>query len=55
MHKVIVERIDGPPLMLINGELAKCWRFMRAFEDTRESSAIPTILLPAHTPLRVAS
>lgn len=46
IHKVIVERADMPPLMLVNGELAECWRFMRAYEDTQEPCAVPSVLLP---------
>lgn len=47
MNKVIVERVGEPPLMLINGELARGWRFMRAWEDMQEPSSVPSILLPA--------
>lgn len=47
IHEVIVERIDGPPLLILNGEPAKCWRFMRAWEDTREPPHIPTTAIPA--------
>lgn len=46
IHKVVVERADGPPLMLVNGQLAQCWRFMRAFEDTQEPPTVPSVLLP---------
>lgn len=43
---LIVERDDEPPLLLINGEVARCWRFMRAWEDTIEPSWQPTVTLP---------
>lgn len=49
MNKVIVERAGEPPLMLINGEPARAWRFMRAWEDMREPSSVPSVLLPART------
>lgn len=54
MHQVIVEREDGPPLLLINGPVAACWHFMRSWEDTHEPSWQPTIALPATLPLRLA-
>lgn len=41
---VIVERTEGPPLLLISGERARCWAFMRAWEDSLEPSDVPTIL-----------
>lgn len=47
MNKVVVERGDGPPLLLINGEPARVWRFMRGYEDTHEPCGVPTICLPA--------
>jgi len=43
-HVVIVERDEGPPLMLINGPPARTWSLMRAYEDTCESSSVPSIL-----------
>jgi hypothetical protein len=43
---VIAEREDEPPLLLISGETARCWRFMRAWEDSIEPSWQPTITLP---------
>jgi hypothetical protein len=53
VHMVIVEQIAGPPLMLINGPHARAWRFMRAYEDTREPCTVPSVLVPAR-PLRIA-
>lgn len=47
MHMVIVEQKDGPPIMLINGEPARAWRFMREWEDTREPCTVPSVLVPA--------
>ena len=47
IHKVIVERDDGPPLLIINGEPARCWRLMRAWEDTLEPPCVPSIIMPA--------
>lgn len=44
---LIVERDGEPPLLIISGEVARCWRFMRAWEDTQEPSWLPTITLPA--------
>lgn len=44
MSSVIVERDDGPPILLINGERAKCWRFMRAWEDSAEEADVPSVL-----------
>ena len=32
---VIVERKDGPPVLLINGLPARVWRLMQAREDER--------------------
>lgn len=54
MCTVIVEMEEGPPLMLINGEPARVWSLMRAYEDTVEPSSVPSICLPARTPLRLA-
>ncbi len=53
VHKVVVEREGQQSMLLINGPLAQCWRFMRAYEDTIEPCDVPTILLPA-TPLLYA-
>lgn len=47
MNTVIAEQNDGPPIMLINGEPARIWRFMRAWEDTLEPGPSATVLLPA--------
>lgn len=38
VERVIVERDDGPPVLLISGEAARCWEFMRCWEDTLEPS-----------------
>ena len=46
-HAVIVEREDGPPLLLVNGEPARVWRMMRAYEDDVEPVTIPTVLRAA--------
>lgn len=46
VERVIVERHAGPPLLLISGDAAQCWRFMRAWEDTREPEAVPTVCRP---------
>jgi hypothetical protein len=43
---LIVERDDGPPILLISGEVARCWEFMRAWEDTLEPCWQPTVSLP---------
>ena len=43
---VIVERDKEPPLLLIGGEVARCWRFMRAWENTCEPAWQPTVTLP---------
>jgi hypothetical protein len=50
---VIVEREDEPPLLLISGDVARCWTFLRAWEDTLEPSWQPTITLPYERPLRL--
>lgn len=52
VHKVIVEREDGAALLLINGELARCWRFMREWEGSHESCGVPSVLRPAEPLLR---
>lgn len=55
MHQVIVEREDLPPLLLINGDVAECWEFMRAWEDTMEPSWQPSVSTPFKGwPLRLA-
>lgn len=41
---VIVERAGGEHLLLIAGEHARGWRFLRAWEDSVESCAVPTLL-----------
>lgn len=44
INRVIVERDDGDPILLINGEPARCWRFMRAWEESIEADLKPTVL-----------
>jgi hypothetical protein len=51
MTRVIVERDDGPPILLISGDAARCWRFMRTWEDTLEPSWQPTVTLPLTLPM----
>lgn len=46
VHSVIVERPEGPALLLINGAIADCWRLMRTWEGTFESCEIPSITVP---------
>lgn len=46
VERVIVEREDGSAVMLINGNTARCWSFMRAWEDSLEPCTVPTVLLP---------
>lgn len=53
MDRLIVEREDGTAVLLLSGVYAECWRFMRAYEDTREPCDVPSVLLPAR-PLRIA-
>lgn len=33
MNRVIVEREGEQPILLINGEPARCWRMMLAYQD----------------------
>lgn len=42
--RVIVERVGKPPLLIVKGEPARTWRFMRTFEDATEPPVLPTIL-----------
>lgn len=44
IDRVIVERTEGPPLLIICGVPARVWAFMRAWEDTIEPPAAPTLL-----------
>lgn len=46
MTRVIVEQVEGPPILLINGTAARTWAFLRAWEDTCEPCATPTVLRP---------
>ena len=41
---VIVEREGGPNLLLVAGEHARGWHFLRAWEDSREPCEVPTLL-----------
>ena len=41
---VIVEREGGQHLLLVAGEHARGWRFLRAWEDGREPCEVPTLL-----------
>lgn len=50
-NMVIVECVDGPPLILINGAPARAWALMRAWEDTQEPCTEPSILRPRQVPL----
>lgn len=54
VNKVIVERGDGTAVMLLNGEPARCWHMMRAWEDSLEPATVPTVLFPAHLTLLYA-
>lgn len=47
VNRVIVERSDRPPLLIICGEAAQCWRFLRQWEDTQEPPTAPTVCRPA--------
>lgn len=42
----IVERDGEPPILLIGGDAARCWEFLREWENAREESWQPTICLP---------
>lgn len=53
VHSVIVERDVGPALLVINGPVAECWRFMRSWEDTHEPCEVPSVTLPIVLPLRL--
>lgn len=46
VHWLAVEQEDGPPLLLINGDPARCWAFMQATQATCEPCSLPTTLLP---------
>lgn len=52
-ERVIVEQTDGPPVLLLSGEAARCWAWMRAWEDTVEASCYPTVAIPVGEPLRM--
>lgn len=44
VHLVIVERDDAPPILILNGQPARLWAMMRAWEDTCECPSVPTVL-----------
>ena len=47
VRHVIVERPEpDPPLLIITGETARCWEFMRRWEDERECPSVPTVARP---------
>lgn len=50
---VIVQRSDGPPLLILSGHPARVWEWVRHWEDSLESSVFPTVLLPAPRDLRL--
>ena len=52
-HVVIVEREDGPAVLLLNGLPARVWRMMREWEDQCEPCTVPSHLLPAPVLLAV--
>ena len=54
-HVVIVECIDGPPLILVNGAPARAWALMRAWEDTLEPCTVPSVLRPPTVPIARSS
>jgi hypothetical protein len=45
-HTVIVEREEGPPLMLLNGPVGRAWQLMRSYEDTLEPCTVPSVSMP---------
>ena len=45
-HVVIVERVAGPPVMLINGVPARVWALMQAWESEHACTE-PSVLLRA--------
>jgi hypothetical protein len=47
IHKVIVERDGLRPLLLINGEPARTWRFMCAYEAEVEAGCGVQVAWPA--------
>lgn len=50
VSRVIVEREGAPPLLLLCGEPARTWLFMRSYEDTLEPWYLPTVCLPPSAP-----
>ena len=52
LHHVIVERVDGPPLVFINGPVARSWRTARAYEAQREACQAPSVFAPAESHLQ---
>jgi hypothetical protein len=49
---VIVQRPDGPPLLILSGRVAHVWEWVRHWEDSEEPSVFPTVLMPAPRALR---
>jgi hypothetical protein len=46
VSSVVVEREGMPPLLLVSGDVAKCWRMMRAWEDVQEPEWQPSVSIP---------
>lgn len=47
VERVIVQRGDRPPVLIITGEAARCWEFMRRWEATLvEPPWEPSVCLP---------
>lgn len=45
---VIIERVDSPPLLILNGHPARVWAWMRKWEGTREATAEEvSVLIPS--------
>lgn len=46
VHQVILDRPGKSPLLIIDETLARCWRFLREWEDMTEEPTVPTVLYP---------
>lgn len=46
VDRVIVERENEPPLLILAGEPARCWQWMRRWENTLEPPVVPTVCKP---------
>lgn len=46
---VILERDAGPPLILINGSVARCWMLMRSIGGAVEHPLEPSVSAPLRT------